>query len=421
MEQTEYRQPAGLWVIAAAQACERGAYYMMRAVLVLHLVYALKMQNHEAAKIYGFFTAANMMGGSAAGVLGGFLGDLVGHKPMALISGILIAAGLFIMGGGSMGAVMCGLGLLAAGGGIFRVATHTLAGLLYPKNDARRDGGFTYLYLAVNLGAFAGPFLIGRGDNFVMYFRMAGFIMLAGIILFAVLSRFIKPADTEDSLPAQTAGFNGAGFAAVAALTFAVILLSTFIAEAPADFMNVFVRESTERIIGRLEIPASWFQIINPLFTMLLAFIMPWIYIMRAAKGKNNTAGRLVWSFILSAAGCAVMLVAAAAAGAGKVTPLFIITAYAAFAAAELFIMPVLFSLITNNAPQKHAGMFVGTALLIWRLVATGLGRLLTIYSERITQGTPAAFGLLLAAALCSAAVTYGLVKLLKPYLNPRN
>src|SRR5262245_62096797 len=57
--------------------------------------------------------------------------------------------------------VAVGLVLLAPGPGALKPNASSLLCSLYGKGDARWDGGFTLLYLGINLGAFIGPLITG--------------------------------------------------------------------------------------------------------------------------------------------------------------------------------------------------------------------------------------------------------------------
>jgi dipeptide/tripeptide permease len=333
------------------------------------------MRQYEAVKFYGLFTSINMFGGAIIGILGGFLGDFIGHKKMTIISGLLIAAGFVIMGFAREAVSLFlwgGLLLIIIGGGIFKVATNTLAGLLYPKNDARRDGGFTYLYVAVNIGAVAAPLLIGdsmwNGDSFHGVFKIAGGIMLAGIILFAALGRFIE-IDNLEQRQNSASNFNGAVFSIVAVLIIIVVFFSGFLANVRSVYFYLLIREHTNRMIGTMALPATWFQMITPIFSILFAFILPWIYIMRARRGKNNVLGKFQWAFVFSAVGFIIMWLAGIIAGVGKVNMLLPVAACIAFALTEVFVAPLLFSVISNNAPIRRLGLFMGIALFVWSIV----------------------------------------------------
>jgi POT family proton-dependent oligopeptide transporter len=59
-----------------------------------------------------------------------------------------------------------GLGLISAGTGLLKPNVATMVGKLYRTDDDRRDAGFALYYMAINIGAFAGPLITGwLGDH----------------------------------------------------------------------------------------------------------------------------------------------------------------------------------------------------------------------------------------------------------------
>jgi hypothetical protein len=123
----------------------------MRALLILYFIYALKIERAEAANLYGSFTSLVYL----SGLIGGYVADkFIGQKQAIIWGALMITAGQFLLGFENIGIIYSALGLLIMGNGFFKISISTLVGSLYQKNDPRRDGGFTYFYMAVNLGAF---------------------------------------------------------------------------------------------------------------------------------------------------------------------------------------------------------------------------------------------------------------------------
>jgi POT family proton-dependent oligopeptide transporter len=184
MNDITQKQPSGLWLICATEIFERFSYYAMRALLILYFVYALKMDRSSASNLYGTFTGLVYL----SGIIGGYVADrFIGQKQAIIWGAIMIAVGQVLLGFENIGIIYTALGFVIMGNGFFKISATTLVGSLYEKNDPRRDGGFTYFYMAVNLGAFLAG-LIGGGIGEKLGWRYgfwtASLFMIIGVIVF---------------------------------------------------------------------------------------------------------------------------------------------------------------------------------------------------------------------------------------------
>ncbi len=79
------------------------------------------------------------------------------------------------------------LAFIIIGVGFLKPNISSIVGQLYEKDDPRRDGGFTYFYMGINLGAMLASSIVGYlGQTFgwAYGFGLAGIGMLAGLITF---------------------------------------------------------------------------------------------------------------------------------------------------------------------------------------------------------------------------------------------
>src|SRR3546814_10028603 len=65
----------------------------------------------------------------------------------------------------------------------------------------------------------------------------------------------------------------------------AAIFLSGF--EQAGSSLNLFADQSTNRMLGGWEVPASWLQSVNPIFIILLAPVFGWFWTWLAARKSN--------------------------------------------------------------------------------------------------------------------------------------
>ena len=211
--------PTGIWVLCTTEMWERFAFYAMRAILVLYLVSASTSDATpgfgwtaaSAARLYGIYTCLvyliPLLGGWIADrYLGQFRSVLVGGSLMAL-GEFFLAATEFIRVGIGTNITMAtdstalftfytGLGLMILGNGFFKPCISVMVGQLYKPDETRkRDAGFSFFYMGINIGAFFSPLVAGtvaEKYGFHWGFLIAGCGMICGLITFWTLRRHLK-------------------------------------------------------------------------------------------------------------------------------------------------------------------------------------------------------------------------------------
>ncbi|MGB2579489.1 POT family proton-dependent oligopeptide transporter [Elusimicrobium simillimum] len=471
MEHIKDKQPVGLWLICATEIFERFSYYAMRALLILYFVYALKMNRADASNLYGSFTSLVYL----SGIVGGYVADrFIGQKLAIIWGAIMIAIGQFMLGFENIGMIYTALGFLIMGNGFFKISISTFVGSLYEKNDPRRDGGFTYFYMAVNIGAFfAGIIGGGIGEKFGWRygFWLAGIVMILGLFIFLWgKEKYFKGVGDRPQIAKGEwgkAAINGGilllvalviwkfGFwigAGVLALCVAILwakkkaaskgieikseltheekmkvlvifILAFFVIffwtafEQSGAALNLFAYEHTNRMLFGWEVPATWFQSLNPVFVVLFAPIFSKMWLNLAAKGKEpSTPAKFVWALWLLAAGYVVLLIAAMQMGPGvKVNMMYLVITYAAFTTGELCLSPVGLSLVTKLAPVQ----FVGTLMGVWKLANAAANKLAGFYSSYFgVISNEAFFGGLIVAPIVASVILISIMKPLKRWMG---
>ncbi len=74
---------------------------------------------------------------------------------------------------------------------------------MYGKNDRRRAAGFNIFVLAINLGSFSSPIIVGgvqKFSGFHVAFVIPAVFMIAGLIVFYTLTKSTPPSPI---LPAE--------------------------------------------------------------------------------------------------------------------------------------------------------------------------------------------------------------------------
>jgi len=141
--------------------------------------------------------------------------------------------------------------------------------------------------------------------------------------------------------------------------------------EQAGSSLNLFAERYTDRIIGNFEIPAGWFQTLNPTFIILLAPVYSALWIGLAKRQLDpSTPAKFAIGLVLLGAGFAIMIFAAQLVVAGnKVLPTWLIFTFLLHTMGELALSPVGLSAMTKLAPKRYCGQMMG----IW-FVSSALG-----------------------------------------------
>jgi POT family proton-dependent oligopeptide transporter len=153
--------------------------------------------------------------------------------------------------------------------------------------------------------------------------------------------------------------------------------------EQAGSFFNLFAERHTVRSAGWLasitdnagwEVPASWFQSLDPIIVIMFAPVMAWLWLRLGQKNREPaTPVKFGLGLLLLAAGFVVMAWASIYVARGqKVWPTWLITIYLLHTLGELCLSPVGLSSFTKLAPSRLVGQMMG----VW-FVAASLGNLL--------------------------------------------
>ncbi|MDE2827104.1 MAG: peptide MFS transporter, partial [Bacteroidota bacterium] len=329
-----------------------------------------------------------------------------------------------------------GLMFIVIGTGLLKPNVSTMVGDLYPEGGATRDAGFSIFYTGINLGAFAGPILtgwLGEGYNWHYGFSLAGLGMILGLIQYRLGTKYLgkagllkldrsieqqkKKVQTTyivlavsfvaaavagtfllQALSLQTlATWLGYAVIVIAVLFFAYLLILAnhtnlekrrlvvifwlFILSAvfwsgfeqAGSSLNLFARDSTNRMIGGWELPASWLQSVNSTFIIILAPVFGSLWI-TLARLKRNPSIPLKFAIGLLGLAAGFFVIAWGAANTedgSLVSPAWLVVMYFLFTVGELSLSPVGLSSITKLAPVGRIGQMMG----VW-FIGTALGNL---------------------------------------------
>jgi POT family proton-dependent oligopeptide transporter len=156
--------------------------------------------------------------------------------------------------------------------------------------------------------------------------------------------------------------------------------------------------------------PASWLQAVQPIFVILLAPLMAWLWV---RLGRREPSSPAKFALALLFAGLAFMLLVPAASiaqsGAGvRVSPLWLVVAYAIEELGELCLSPVGLSAVTKLAPPRLVGRMMGVFFL-----SNWLGNLLAGWTSGFfsSMPLPTLFAVVAGVSLVAAAAMSVLIK----------
>ena len=368
------KQPKGLYLLFGVEMWERFSYYGMRAMLVLFLTSAtgdFGWNKADASILYAWYTGLVY----ATGIIGGWMSDrFLGTHRAIIVGSVFIASGHFCLAVPGKTIFFVGLALIVIGTGFHKPIISTMVGQLYRQGDSRRDGGFTIFYMGINVGALIGPLVCGWLRNTRLGWH-AGFAaaavgMVLGTSTYLVLKRRFL-GSIGDVAPARAPKGDEAAkpltrddrerVAAIVIMAFFNLFFWSAYEQAGSS-MNFFAEERTQRVFLGFHIPAEWFQSINSAVLILSAPLFALLWTRLAKRGREpSTPVKFALSLVLVSIGFVFLVVAAKHSEGGvRVSPLYLVAAYAFHTWGELCLSPVGLSMVTKLAPARLASFMMG-------------------------------------------------------------
>ncbi len=150
------KYPKQLWYLFFSEMWERFCFYGMRGMLVVFMVQHLAMDEKTANLQYG----ATQAWVYAFTFIGGLFADkILGLRKSLFWGGILMILGSIILAIDPKNLFFIGISFTIVGTGFFKPNISSMVGQLYQDGDPRRDAGFSFFYMGVNLGALIGGYV----------------------------------------------------------------------------------------------------------------------------------------------------------------------------------------------------------------------------------------------------------------------
>ena len=423
-------QPKSLRILFLTEMWERFSYYGMRALLVLYLVQSQGYSAFEAMHIYAIYTGLVYL----TPVIGGYLADhYLGQQKSILIGGITMMFGHLFMANQST--LNLALGLLIIGNGFFKPNISSLLGGFYLTNDARRDGGYSFFYVGINIGAFIAPLLIGYVGEVIDWhygFVLAAVGMFMGLLHFSLNQKQIASDDlTQRSRvlrykewwqvmalallnipivllvltlhPLLTIYQNLIWLSIFLIVTYVVLkkrslfqavpshdlkrimyiaILSLFVIffwvgfEQAGGSLTLFAHEKIDRQIMSFVIPASFFQSVNPLIIIFLGPLMANIWLrLDRSKLRMSTPQKMGSGIMLLGLGFLLLSVVSQNQDS-KISLWWLVMVYFCHTLGELCLSPIGLSMVSKVSPKKLVSIMMGFWFLSSAIANYMAGRL---------------------------------------------
>ncbi|MEO6103173.1 MAG: peptide MFS transporter [Pseudoxanthomonas sp.] len=383
--------PKGLFYLAFTEAWERFSFYGMQALLVLYMVNQLLLPGH-VENIVGFpaFRAAiesllgplstqalaSMIFGLYSGLVyftplpGGLIGDRwIGQRNAVVMGALLMCGGHLAMAFEQ--SFLLALLLLVLGSGFLKGNISAQVGALYPvEEEARRTRGFAIFSVGINVGAVAGPLLIGLLA--VRYgwhygFGMAAVFMLGGLFTYLVGYRQLPVRAASRGQAGAGDSLTAAEWRILAALC-AVMGITVFQSVSYLQLGNVlpvWLEQHVSLKSGSFSIPAPWYQSIDSFVSILFVPLLFWIWWRQSLrKGEPSDLSKIGTGAWIAAASNLVLVASIVLTGGAPIHWIWPLLYCSGMGVAFLYYWPTLLALVSQAAPAKVNATMLGVAFL---------------------------------------------------------
>lgn len=469
----ENKHPKGLYVLFGAEMWERFSFYSMLALFTLYLQNAEEgfgWARNDATRLYSYYLAAVYFSPLIGGFIAD---RKLGYRKSVIIGGLFFMAGHLLLSFRSVEIMYLALFCLVVGNGFFKPNVSAMVGKLYPEGSHLKDRAFNIFYMGINVGAFIAPLVMEAVRSSFGYhaaFAVAAAGMLVSVGILILFKRHIEGVDAGTGADAKRVAAEDtsavSGNEPQATLTaedlppieksvdanktdeprrnlidsvsdskriialiviFLIVIVFwmafhqngstwTYWANDNTDWtasavVPFLVKILTLGIVSGEDISGVISNAINPFWVILLTFplIGFWSWLDKRGLEPSTPAKMGIGMFLVSAAYIIMYYAAISGGDTGRVSPWWLITAYAVITLGELMLSPMGLSLVSKVAPVRLRGVMMGG----W-FAATSIGNYLVgTIGVQWTVWSHSKFFLVI-AAMC-AAIGVILFAILKP------
>jgi proton-dependent oligopeptide transporter, POT family len=419
----EEKHPPGLYVLFATELWERFGFYTLGAMLALYLrdsVQGMGWREQDATTLFSYY----LMFVYASPLIGGWLADKwMGFRLAITVGAVFFAAGYSLLYIPSVSALYLALTLVVIGNGFFKPNVSAMVGSLYPEGSKLKDSAYNIFYMGINIGAFLAPVVaefMRQRFGFRVAFTVAAYGMIICLATFWGFRKYLSgrdkgssPAPKQDQSPTPLPIDSVPDSRRIMALLviFAIVIVFWMAFHQNQLTLTYFANDNTDWSAWG-DVSGVISNAINPfwIITLTVPLISFWRWL--AKKGlEPSTPAKIGIGMLLTAMSFYVMAIAGLVGGnTGKVSPWWLISAYAIVSLGELMLSPMGLSLVSKVAPAHMRGLMMGG----W-FVATAIGNKLTAIGRYWRDWDHSTFFFILATmALFMSCVLWLLLKPLK-------
>lgn len=412
------QQPKALPYLFLTEMWERFGFYIVQGLLILYMTEHFGYSDTESFTILGVFTALAYL----SPVVGGYLANrIIGYQTSIIVGGLFLIlgyAGLSLPHAKTF--LFPSLATIIIGNGLFKPNISSLLGTQYDLGDTRREAGFTWFYVGINIGAFMAGMSSGYIKEFFGWqasFLCACIGLVIGLLTFFISLKKIKNTQEELIVTKKTllALLIGCVLAivvinlvlhiytlanvllpvvGVCLLVFLAILtmlqqpayrkkllvLNLLIVLSVAFWMlflqlfsasNLFVERLVDKDYFGFHLSTTVFWGSESVFIILLGpfFAMGWQSLGEANRNPSPTI-KFALGLLFGGLGFLLLAIATFFPGQnGLINPLWVFASYLLITIGELLLSPIGLSAVTTFAPPNLVGLMMG----VW-FVAAGFG-----------------------------------------------
>ncbi|HVG10304.1 MAG TPA: peptide MFS transporter [Thermoanaerobaculia bacterium] len=391
------KHPKGLYVLFFTEMWERFSFYTVGAIWALYVINSnadgkggFGWTEDHATSVWSTY----LMFVYASPIIGGFIADRkLGYRRSVMVGGLFFMAGHALLAVQSVPVMFAALACLVTGNGFFKPNVSAMVGNLYPEGSHLKDRAYNIFYMGINIGAALAPLIaepMVRRFGFHPAFFLGAIGMLISITILWRFKHLVMHADRpgHNGLSATAATAVDAPPAGIShqhpidlipdsrRITALIVIFLVVIA-----FWMVFHQQQTT-LTYWAEHNTDWefsgivSNAINPIWVLLLTPLLVLFWQAMDRRGKEpSTPTKMAIGMCLTGLSFFILYFAGKAGGdTGKVSPLWLIGAYAVLTLGELMLSPMGLSLVSKVAPIRLRGRMMGG----W-FMATAIGNKLTM------------------------------------------
>ena len=177
--------PKALRPLLATEMWERFAFYLIQGLLVFYLSDVYHFSDKQCYRVMGEFTALLYI----SPIVGGLLTDkALDIKLSILIGGLLLSLGYGLLASSNtITHFHLSLSMIVMGNGLFKPSISGLLGEQYHEMPSKRNEGFTFFYMGINMGALIAGLIastLQKTFGWGWTFSVASVSLLTAVIFF---------------------------------------------------------------------------------------------------------------------------------------------------------------------------------------------------------------------------------------------